>query len=138
MLAAVFTSSGGTAKLIVVEPGANEADAASLIANTGFEAVVLAYGGNSPPESVVSGFMSMVSALMDSGYKGAIVVHAAAFNSMALQRSLADDQLCGYLKGVDVYVYLPNPDRGKLDLFKGVVEDDCKLTLEPVAEVDLG
>ncbi|MCE4602625.1 MAG: hypothetical protein F7C08_00495 [Desulfurococcales archaeon] len=138
VLAAVFTSSGGIAKLIVVEPGVNEVDTASLITDTGFEAVVLAYGGNSPPESVVAGFKSMVSALMDSGYKGAVVVHAAAFANMALQESLADDRLCGYLKGVDVYVYLPNPDEGKLEFFRAVIEDDCKLGLEPVAEVNLG
>ncbi len=138
VLAAVFTSNGGSAKLVVVEPGVNEADAASLIADAGVDAVVLAYGGNSPSENIVDGFKGMVSALMSSGYKGAVVVHAAAFASMALQQSLADEMLCSYLKGVDVYVYLPKPDEGRLDFFKAVIEDDCKLTLEKIAEVSLG
>ena len=139
VIAAVFEKSGqGEAQLFVIQPGVNEAGVVSAVTGNGFDAVLLAYGGNSPREEVVGGFKSVVGSLRDAGYSGTIVVHAAAFAAKAVDEALKDDRLCSYLKSVEVYVYLPKPDEGVVNLFKADIAEDCSINLMKVAETPLG
>ncbi len=139
VISAVFEKSGqGEAQLFIIQPGVNEANTTSAITGNGFNAALLAYGGNSPREEVVEGFKSVVNALRDAGYSGTIIVHAAAFTAKAVDEALKDNQLCGYLKSVEVYVYLPKPDEGVVYLFKANIAEDCSINLVKVAETPLG
>ena len=134
LASAYEAQTGRDVALYTVRPGVNEAVVAGEIVGRGLETVVLAYGGGAPADIVASGFANMTRALMEAGFNGTIVVHAAALVAKALDAALGDEALCSYLRGVEVVAYAPKPDEGKLYYYKIKVGDDCKYTMEKAGE----